>query len=69
VQRAGTDIVGHMNESVQGMRRLLEEIDGTSLTPSQAAQLYRFFDAAESVAVAGMKLVLPIVDEGARLPQ
>jgi len=69
MQRPGADIVGHMNENVQGMRRLLEDIDFANLTPSQAAQLYRFFDAAESVAVAGMRLVLPIVDEGARLPR
>jgi hypothetical protein len=69
MDRPGTDIIGHMHESVQGMRKLLEEIDFTSLTPSQAAQLYRFFDAAESVAVAGMKLVLPIVDEAAGVPR
>ena len=51
------------------MRKLIEGIDDRNLTPAQAAELYRFFDAAESVAVAGMQLVLPVVDRGARLPR
>lgn len=60
-----TDIVGHMNESLTGMRKVIEDIDFAALTPAQAAQLYRFFDAAESVAVAGRTLVLPVVDRAA----
>ena len=44
------------------MRKLVEKIDFAALSPSEAARLYRFFDAAESVAVAGMTLVLPVVD-------
>jgi hypothetical protein len=59
------DIVGHMHESLRGMRKLIEDIDFAALTPPEAARLYRFFDAAESVAAAGMTMVLPIVDEAA----
>ncbi|HEY5251734.1 MAG TPA: hypothetical protein VIJ09_08740 [Acidimicrobiales bacterium] len=59
------DIVGHMNESLSGMRKVIEDIDFADLTPEEAARLYRFFDAAESVAVAGRTLVLPVVDRAA----
>ena len=56
------DIVSHMNESLRGMRKLIEDIDFAALTPPEAARLYRFFDAAENVAAAGMTMVLPRVD-------
>ena len=59
------DIVGRMNESLRGMRKLIEEIDFSELSPSEAGRLYRFFDAAESVAAAGMTMVLPVVDRAA----
>jgi len=63
---AATDIVGHMNQSLRGMRKLIEEIDVAELSPSEAGRLYRFFDAAESVAAAGMIMVLPVVDRSSR---
>jgi len=44
------DLVGHMHESLRGMRKLIEDIDCAALTAAEAARLYRFFDAAENVA-------------------
>jgi hypothetical protein len=62
MESPATDIVGSMNECLRGMRRVVENVDFAAITPSQAAQLYRFFDAAGSVAVAGMSLVTPVID-------
>ena len=59
------DIVGHMHESLHGMRKLIEEIDPAALTAPEAAKLYRFFDAAESVAAIGRTMVGPAVDRAA----
>jgi hypothetical protein len=60
--RPAADIVGHMSESVREMSRVVADIDLDALTPPEAAQLSRFFDAVEAVAVAGRTLVTPMVD-------
>jgi hypothetical protein len=66
MERPAADIVGPMNECLRGMRKLVEDIDVAAITPSQAAQLYRFFDIAGNVAVAGMSLVTPVIDGAGR---
>jgi hypothetical protein len=66
MERPAADIVGPMNECLRGMRKLVEDIDFAAITPSQAAQLYRFFDIAGNVAVAGMSLVTPVIDGAGR---
>jgi hypothetical protein len=63
MNRPATEIVGHMGESVREISQIVADIDVDALTPPQAAQLSRFFDATEAVAVAGRTLVLPVIDK------
>jgi len=63
--RPQAEIVSDMNQGLRAMSDFLAQVDIEAISPQQAARIVRFFDAAQSVASAGIRLVEPVVDRAA----
>jgi hypothetical protein len=65
MRKPQAEIVSEMNQGLRAMSDFLARVDVDAITPQQAARIVRFFDAAQSVASAGIRLVEPVVDRAA----